>query len=144
VTEILGLRLAYRGLIAGLAAGYMWLAAAMVGGLVLAGDPLQPLRLLGGGSTREAVAGGLALLQLGSGAAGMGFAYFFGRYFTVRPTMAVAAPCFALLAWLVLGQLTVASPATQLALLAASLLYGVMLGAAVPVRGELLRSRDGG
>lgn len=141
MTEINGLRLAYRGLVAGLAAGYVWLAAAMLGALVLADDPLQPLRVLGAGSSREALASGLALLQVGSGAVGMGFAYFFGRFFTVRPTLAIAAPCFTLLAWLALGRLIGQSAATQVPLLVASLLYGVMLGASVPIRGDLLRSR---
>jgi hypothetical protein len=140
VTEINGLRLAYRGLVTGLAAGWVWAAAAMLGGLLAGWRPLLPLELLGGGTGRDELALGIAIVALASGGIGMAFAYFFARYFTVRGTLAVAAPCFAVLAWLVLGRLTETSATTNLVLLAASLLYGIMLGASVPIRGDLLRS----
>jgi hypothetical protein len=141
VTEINGLRLAYRGLVTGLAAGWVWAATAMVGGLIADWRPLLPLEVLGGGHGRAELAIGIAIAQLASGGVGMAFAYFFARYFTVRHTLAIAAPCFALLSWLALARPTDLSAATNLVLLAASLAYGIMLGAAVPLRGELLRSR---
>jgi hypothetical protein len=139
VTEINGLRLAYRGLVTGLAAGWVWAATAMVGGLLVGWRPLLPLELLGGGRGHAELAAGIAIAQLASGGIGMAFAYFFARYFTVRATLAVAAPCFAILAWLVLGGLAERDATTNIVLLAAALLYGVMLGAAVPTRGDLLR-----
>jgi hypothetical protein len=145
VTEINGLRLAYRGLVTGLAAGWVWAATAMLGGLLSDRRPLLPLELLGGGHGRAELALGVAIAQLASGGIGMAFAYFFARYFTVRSTLAVAAPAFAVLIWLLLGRLTsssaTTSATTNVMLLAASLLYGIMLGAALPVRGDLLRSR---
>lgn len=144
MTEINGLRLAYRGLVTGLAAGWVWAATAMIGGLLVGWRPLLPLELLGGGSGPAELALGIAIAQLASGGIGMTFAYFFARYFTVRATLAVAAPCFAILAWLVLGRLTQSSATTNVVLLTATLLYGVMLGAAVPIRGDLLRSRPAG
>ena len=144
MTEINGLRLAYRGLVTGLAAGWVWAATAMVGGLLVGWQPLLPLELLGGGSGRYELALGIAIAQLASGGIGMTFAYFFARYFTVRHTLAVAAPCFAILAWLALSRLTELTAATNAVLLAATLLYGIMLGAAVPIRGELLRSHPAG
>lgn len=139
MTEINGLRLAYRGLVTGLAAGWVWAATAMVGGLLVSWRPLLPLELLGGGRGHTELALGIAIAQLASGGVGMTFAYFFARYFTVRATLAIAGPCFAVLAWLVLGRLTEHGALTNLVLLAAALLYGVMLGAAVPTRGDLLR-----
>ena len=141
MTEINGLRLAYRGLVAGLAAGWVWAATAMIGGLFAGWRPLLPLELLGGGTGREELALGIVIVQLASGGIGMTFAYFFARYFTVRGTLLAAAPCFAVLAWLVLGRLTDSGATTNLVLLTASLLYGIILGADVPVRGDLLRSR---
>jgi hypothetical protein len=142
VTEINGLRLAYRGLVTGLAAGWVWAATAMIGGLLVGGRPLLPLELLGGGLGREELALGIAIALLASGGIGIAFAYFFARYFTVRGTLLAAAPCFAVLAWLVLGRLTDNSATTNVVLLTASLLYGIILGADVPVRGDLLRSRE--
>jgi hypothetical protein len=141
VTEINGLRLAYRGLVTGLAAGWVWTATGMVGGLFAGWRPLLPLETLGGGDGRYQLALGIVIVQLASGGIGMLFAYFFARYFTVRGTLAIAAPCFALLAWLVLGRLAEHSAATNTVLLAASLVYGLMLGADVPLRGDLLRER---
>lgn len=152
MSEINGLRLAYRGLIAGLAGGYVWLAIALVLAIP-AGDPIEPLRLLAAADpsrqvdTRsEALLFGLGAVQLVGGGIGLAFAYFVARYFTVRATLAVAAPCFALLTWLVLrdrlGELA-GEPtlAIELALLTASVLYGVMLGAWVPTRPEVARTQ---
>ena len=103
MTEINGLRLAYRGFVAGLA------------GLQAVG----------------------ALL-------GMTFAYFFGRFFTVRRTLIVAGPAFALLSWGLVG--AAVAPDAGLAAFAthpipalASVAYGLLLGADVPVRGEVAR-----
>jgi hypothetical protein len=140
VTEINGLRLAYRGLVTGLAAGWVWAAAGMIGGLIADWRPLLPLELLGGGHGRAELAMGIATALLASGGIGMTFAYFFARYFTVRRTLAIAAPCFAVLSWLLLGRLTEGGATANLVLLVASVLYGVMLGAAIPVRGDLLRA----
>jgi hypothetical protein len=75
----------------------------------------------------------------------MTFAYFFGRFFTVRRTLAVAGLCFGVLAWLVIAKVVDArmgddlTASLRIALIAASALYGVMLGAAVPTRVEVLR-----
>jgi hypothetical protein len=145
VTEINGLRLAYRGVIIGLAGGYVWAAAAMLGMLLAGGDPLAPLHVLGGAG-REGLLAGIGLLQVGSAAIGMTFAYFFGRYFTVRGTLALAGPCFAGLAWLLLLRVGLHPGAleTQLALGAATLLYGVVLGAGLPVRAEVVRYAPSG
>lgn len=145
MTEINGLHLAYRGFVAGLAAGYVWAAAAMLGALLSGDDPLAPLHLLGGAG-REGLLAGIALLQVGAAGIGMTFAYFFARFFTTRRTLAVAGPCFGVLAWLVVAQLVgsrlghdLAALGMQVAPLAASALYGVMLGAAVPTRVDVLR-----
>jgi hypothetical protein len=141
VTQINGLRLAYRGLIIGLAAGYVWLAAAMLGAILAAVNPVEPLYVLGGGRSQIDLAQGIALHQLGSGGIGMVFAYFFARYFTVRPTLAAAGPCFAVLSWLLVSPaLGVRTDAAQQAiLLLASVAYGTMLGLGLPVRGEVTR-----
>ena len=141
MTEINGLRLAYRGLVTGLAAGWVWAATAMIGGLLAGWRPLLPLELLGGGLTRDQLALGIVIVQVASGGIGMAFAYFFARYFTVRGTLLAAAPCFAMLAWLLLGRLTDSDATSNVVLLTASLVYGIILGADVPVRGDLLRSR---
>jgi hypothetical protein len=145
VTEINGLRLAYRGVVTGLAGGYVWAATAMLGMLLAGGDPLAPLRVLGG-EGREGLLAGIGLLQVGSAAIGMTFAYFFGRYFTVRGTLALAAPCFAGLAWLLLLRvgLNPGQAQTQLALGAATLLYGGVLGAGLPLRAEMVRYAPSG
>jgi hypothetical protein len=149
MTEINGLRLAYRGLVAGLAGGYVWLAVAMLMSWPITG-PLSPVRLVAGiGPDRFASAPGssfvlaLVLVEVTAGAMGMAFAYFLGRYFTVRGTIAAAAPCFALLAWLSVSERLGVSrlPVTmQVGLGFATLLYGALLGAAVPTRPELLRA----
>jgi hypothetical protein len=151
LTEVYGLRLAYRGFVTGIAAAYVWLAVAMATSGLLAHDPLAPLRPLasalipGAGNAPElAFVLGFALAQLGGAVAGMVFAYFFGRFFTVRLTLAGAAACFGLLAWGLLaagighlgGQ---ADLGLRFAPLVASLTYGLLLGAGVPLRGEVLR-----
>jgi hypothetical protein len=140
VTEINGLRLAYRGFVTGLAAGYVWAATALRGALLVGEDPLAPMHVVGGAG-RDGLLAGIGLIQVSAAAVGMTFAYFFARYFTVRGTLAVAAPCFAGLAWLLLlrigldpGPLEI-----QLAFAVASLLYGAMLGAGLPVRPEVTR-----
>jgi hypothetical protein len=141
VTEINGLRLAYRGLVTGLAAGWVWAATAMLGGLLSGWRPLLPLELLGGGQSRAELALGIAIAQLAAGGFGMTFAYFFARYFTVRGTLLAAAPSFALLAWLVAGSAlaTGIGIGPQLALGVASLAYGVLLGVGLPLRGQVAR-----
>jgi hypothetical protein len=157
MTEVLGLRLAYRGFVTGLAAAYVWLAAAMIIAGLLGGDPLAPLRpmatavVAGSGAVPElAFVMGFALVQLGGGLVGMCFAYFFARFFTVRRTLATAAPIFALLAWgLVatgLAALTRSAPESGIGLspLLATLGYGLVLGAGLPLRGDVLRAAEAG
>jgi hypothetical protein len=157
VTEVNGLRLAYRGLVTGLAAAYVWAALAMVLGWLLLADPLAPLRPvaalvepLAAGSTELTFVIGLAGVQAAGGLFGMCFAYFFARYFTVRPTLAVAAPCVAILGWVLIAHgmtLGTGEPAVMLAadvsMLAATLGYGAMLGLGVPTRTEVLRAEAG-
>ncbi len=150
MTVVNGLRLAYRGFVTGLAAGYAWLAVVMLAGALLERDPLAPLRplvaLLAPGHTDAATAFvlGFALVQLVAAGLGMVFAYFFGRFFTIRTTVALAAPSFALLAWaLLVATLGVGAgeglePA--LAPLLATLVYGALLGAGLPLRGDVLRT----
>src|SRR5918996_2600568 len=103
MTEVMGLRLAYRGFVTGLAGGYVWAAIAMTLGAVVHGDPLHPLRPIAvaitpvAGTPELAFVLGLAAIQAGAGLVGMCFAYFFARFFTVRATVAAAAPVVALL-----------------------------------------------
>ena len=154
MTIVNGLRLAYRGFVTGLAAGYVWLATAMVLGWLLHDDALQPLRPLAelilpaaGGSAAASFVLGFGLVQLAAATVGMCFSYFFGRFFTVRPTLAAAAPCFALLAWALfaagaglsdgIGPLGLA-----LAPLVATVAYGLLLGAGLPLRGDVLRGHE--
>ncbi len=154
MTTVNGLRLAYRGFVTGLAAGYVWLATAMLLGALLHDDALQPLRPLAalilpaaGGSASASFVLGFGLVQLAAATIGMCFSYFFGRFFTIRPTLAVAAPCFALLAWALfaasagagegLGQMGLAA-----APLVATVAYGLLLGAGLPLRGDVLRRPD--
>lgn len=151
MTEVNGLRLAYRGFITGLAAGYVWLAAAMVTGALVPRDPLAALRPIAdallptaSGSSELAFVLGFAGVQLAGATVGMVFAYFFGRFFTVRGTLTVAAACFAVLTWAVLAVgLEPLSGAADLGLRLAPLVgtvaYGLILGAGLPVRGEVLR-----
>lgn len=151
MTEVNGLRLAYRGFVTGLAAAYVWLAVAMVAAALLAGDALAPLRPLAHTLVVEtavtpalAFVIGFALVQAAGAVVGMSFAYFFGRFFTVRRTMHIAAPAFALLVWALLatgvGTLIGSDVlALQVAPLLATIAYGVVLGSGVPVRAEVVR-----
>jgi hypothetical protein len=142
MTEVNGFRLAYRGLVAGLAAGWVWIAIAAAGLMLAGADPLGATRAVAGGTPGSGLIGALALTQGAAGGIGLVFAYFFGRYFTVRGTLELAAPAFAVLSWLAVSRLlgTDGSAWTaQLALLAAALGYGAMLGCAMPIRGDVLR-----
>lgn len=150
MTDVNGLRLAYRGFVAGLAGGYVWAAIAMILAGIFHGDPLHALEPLAlalsplAGSRELALVLGLAVVQAGGGLIGMCFAYFFGRFFTVRGTLTAAAPAFALLAWGIVG-VGIArdggiGDVTSLAVPAiATLGYGLLLGVSVPVRGEVTR-----
>ena len=157
MTEVLGLRLAYRGFVTGLAAAYVWLALAMTVSGLLTADALAPLRPLatalvaGSGAIPElAFVLGFALVQLAGGLVGMSFAYFFGRFFTARRTLGAAAPLFALLTWGLLATgLTAVSPVSpgtglELSPLLATLGYGLVLGVGLPLRGEVLREPQPG
>ncbi len=148
MTEVMGLRLAYRGFVTGLAGAYVWAAIAMLLGGAIHGDPLRPLRPLAmaispiANTPELAFVLGLAAIQLGGALIGMCFAYFFARFFTVRATLATAAPIVALLAWALIAAglaqgLGVPILAAELAPIAATIGYGLLLGAAVPVRGEV-------
>jgi hypothetical protein len=150
MTEVNGLRLAYRGFVAGLAGGYVWVAIAMALAGVLHGDPLRPRRPFAlaitplAGSAELAFVLGLAVVQLGGAVIGMVFAYYFARFFTVPATLRLAAPAVAVLVWALIavavGRLPVAGDlATDGVPLLATLGYGLLLGAAVPLRGEVLR-----
>ena len=96
MTEVMGLRLAYRGFVTGLAGAYVWAAIAMLLGAALHGDPLHPLRPLAmalspvADSPELAFVLGLAAVQAGGALVGMCFAYFFARFFTIRATLAAA------------------------------------------------------
>ncbi|HSI99656.1 MAG TPA: hypothetical protein VLA59_04660, partial [Patescibacteria group bacterium] len=46
MTDVNGLRLAYRGFVAGLAGAYVWMAVVMTRAGLLRADPLAPLRPL--------------------------------------------------------------------------------------------------
>lgn len=145
-----GLRLAYRGFVAGLAGGYVWAAIAMVLAGVVRGDPLAPLRPFAlaitplAGTPEMAFVLGLAAVQAGGALVGMCFAYFFARFFTVRVTLAVAAPAVALAAWAAIAtavgrEANLAGFGTEAIPLVATLAYAVLLAAGVPVRGEVTR-----
>jgi hypothetical protein len=155
VTEVLGLRLAYRGFVTGLAAAYGWTAVAMLSAALLANDPLAPLRPLAG-AIAPVVAGrsdlafvlGLGVIQTGGGLIGMSFAYFFGRFFTVRSTLAIAAPAFALLAWalIAVGLTGLGMPESLVVSIApvlGTVAYGLFLGQGLPLRGDVLRGNQG-
>lgn len=151
MTSVNGLRLAYRGFVTGLAAGYVWMATAMGVAVLLHGDPLMPLRPLAalvlpaaGGSASASFVIGFGLVQLAAATVGMCFSYFFGRFFTARPTLAAAAPCFAVLVWALLAvgagwRSGDAGLGLAAAPVVATLAYGVLLGAGLPLRGEVLR-----
>jgi hypothetical protein len=148
MTEVMGLRLAYRGFVTGIAGAYVWVAIAMLLGVVLHGDPLQPLRPLAiaisplAASSELAFVLGLIGIQAGGALVGMCFAYFFARFFTVRATLATAAPIVALLAWALIAAglargLGVPLGALEVAPILATIGYGLLLGAGVPIRGEV-------
>ena len=152
MTEVNGLRLAYRGFVAGLAGGYVWVAIAMTLSATLHADPLLPLRPFAlavtplAGSSELSFVIGLMAVQAGGALVGICFAYFFARFFTITATLRVAAPAVALLAWaLIAAAMGVApdGPASdwvmQIIPLLATLGYAVLLGAWVPVRGEVTR-----
>lgn len=141
MTEVNGLRLAYRGLVAGLAAGWVWLAIALAGLLAVGVNPLGLVSPLGNGPAWAAVMT-VAVTQLVAGFVGLCFSYFFGRYFTIRITLAVAATAFALLTWLAAADLAGGDAlrwSVRAVLAVAALAYGATLGSSVPVRGEVLR-----
>ena len=146
----MGLRLAYRGFVTGLAGGYVWAAIAMILGGLAHGDPLRPLRPIAtaitpvAGTPELAFVLGLAAVQAGAGLVGMCFAYFFARFFTVRATVAVAAPVVSLLVWaLAAAGFSASGEAPVLAAevipIVATIGYGMLLGIGVPVRGEVTR-----
>ena len=148
MTEINGLRLAYRGFVSGLAGGYVWAAIAMGLAAIAFGDPLRPLRpfaiaIAPGGTTSElAFVLGLFAVQAGGALVGMCFAYFFGRFFTVRQTVTAAGPCVALLVWGLVAATGIAGPLdagpTAVGIVATAG-FGLLVGAAVPLRGEVTR-----
>lgn len=152
VTEVNGLRLAYRGFVAGLAGAYIWVAIAMLAALPT-GSPLHPLLVVGsmgpdGGdpSIGRSFVIGLALAQVAGGGVGIAFAYFFARFFTMRGTLATAAICVAVLAWAVLGNRLAAALGMDpwqvggsAGMLVATVGYGWALGWSVPVRGDVER-----
>jgi len=148
MTEVMGLRLAYRGFVTGIAGAYVWVAIAMLLGAVLHGDPLQPLRPLAiaisplAESSELAFVLGLIGIQAGGALVGMCFAYFFARFFTVRATLATAAPIVSVLAWALIAAglargLGVPLGALEVAPILATIGYGLLLGAGVPIRGEV-------
>ena len=150
MTEVNGLRLAYKGFVGGLAGAYVWTAVAMSMAALVHGDPLRSLAPLAlaltplAGSQALSFVLGLLAVQAGGAFIGMGFAYFFGRYFTIRTTMAIAAPAAALLAWgLIAASLAKELPGIELVAAPISILatigYGLVLGATVPLRGEVMR-----
>ena len=150
MTEVNGLRLASKGFVGGLAGGYVWAAIAMLLAAIVHADPLRPLQPLAlaltplAGSPELAFVLGLAAVQAGGAVVGMCFAYFFGRFFTVRATLATAAPAAAVLTWgIVAAALTRALPGVELVAAPIAILaavgYGVILGATVPVRGAVVR-----
>ena len=150
MTDVNGLRLAYRGFITGLAGGYVWAAIAMLLAALAVGDPLSPLRPIAlaltpvAGSPELAFVLGLAAVQAGGAVIGMSFAYFFARFFTVRTTLAVAAPAFTLLAWGLIASVVardsgIVEFSTHPIPALASIGYGLLLGIALPLRGEVTR-----
>jgi len=150
VIEVNSISLTYRGFMAGLAGGYVWTAIAMLLSALAGGDPLGPLRPIAlalspmAGSPELAFVLGLAAVQAGGALIGVCFAYFFARFFTVRTTLAIAAPAFTLLAWGLIGGLVardsgIVEFATHPVPALASLGYGLVLGVGLPVRGDVTR-----
>jgi hypothetical protein len=86
---------------------------------------------------------GLGTAQAGGALIGMCFAYFFGRFFTVRATVAAAGPCFALLVWglvaVVLESRNGDGFAVHPIAILATIGFGLLVGGAVPLRGEVTR-----
>ena len=151
MTDVNGLRLAYRGFVSGLAGAYVWAAIAMTLSSLVHGDPIAPLRPIANaivpvaGSAELSFVLGLAGVQAAGGLVGMVFAYFFARFFTVRATLGVAGPTTAVLAWSLLqlgigGAAGAIAPSLQVIMVAAAVGYGLLLGANVPVRGEVVRA----
>ncbi len=151
MTDVNGLRLAYRGLVAGLAGAYVWAAVVMTLAGLVVGDPLAPLRPIAlaisplAGSRELAFVLGLAGIQAAGALVGMCFAYFMARFFTVRATMRIAAPVAAMLAWGLIAAVleserVAVPPAFHAMAVAGTIGYGLMLGARVPVRGEVERT----
>lgn len=150
MTEVNGLRLAYRGFVSGIAGAYVWAAIAMALSGLLHDDPLEPLRPIAtaisplAGTPELAFVLGLAAIQAGGALIGMVFAYFFARFFTVRATLAMAGPVVAILSWALLTVLleqgvgTVSATDQAVAVLA-TIGFGLILGANVPLRGEVTR-----
>ena len=150
MTEVNGLRLAYKGFVGGLAGGYVWAAIAMLLAALMHGDPLRAIEPFAlamapvAASPELAFVFGLLAVQAGGALVGMTFAYFFGRFFTVRATLAIAAPVASLLAWaLVAASLQQGMPDVELVAgpiaIMATIGYGLIVGASVPVRGEVTR-----
>ena len=150
MTEVNGLRLAYRGFVTGIAGAYVWAAIAMALAGILHGDPIAPLRPVAtaisplAGTQELAFVLGLAAVQAGGALVGMCFAYFFARFFTVRRTLGLAGPVVAVLLWTLLAaafdQIGRPVPAEiQLIGALATIGFGLVLGASVPVRGEVTR-----
>jgi hypothetical protein len=150
MTEVMGLRLAYRGFVTGLAGAYVWAAIAMLLAGLLYGDPLRPLRPLAiaispmADTPELAFVLGLVAIQAGGAVVGMCFAYFFARFFTVRATLAGAATMVALLAWALIAAgltrgLGVRIVTPEIVPIVATLGYGLLLAVGVPVRGDVTR-----
>ena len=151
MTDVNGLRLAYRGFVAGLAGAYVWAAVVMTLSGLLAADPLAPLRPIAlaisplAGTPELAFVLGLAAVQGAGALIGMCFAYFVARFFTVRATMRIAAPVTAILAWGLIAAILEAEqvgvpPAFHAVAVIGAIGYGMLLGARVPVRGEVART----
>jgi len=151
MTDVNGLRLAYRGFVAGLAGAYVWAAVVMTLSGLLAADPLAPLRPIAlaisplAGSPELAFVLGLAAVQAAGALVGMSFAYFMARFFTVRATMRLAAPVTAILAWGLIAAVLEAkqvgvTPGFHAVAVIGAVGYGLLLGARVPVRGEVTRA----
>jgi hypothetical protein len=150
MTEINGLRLAYRGFVSGLAGAYVWAAIAMLLAALTYNDPLAPLRPIAtavtpmAGTAEFSFVLGLAVVQAAGGLVGMCFAYFFARFFTVRATLGIAAPVVALLAWALItvvlsANATAVGPIPQGIAVIATVGFGLVLGASVPVRRDVTR-----
>jgi hypothetical protein len=151
VTDVNGLRLAYRGFVSGLAGAYVWAAIAMTLSGLIHGDPIAPLRPIAtaimpvAGSPELAFVIGLGGAQAAGGLVGMCFAYFFARFFTVRLTLGIAGPAAAVLAWSLLqlgigGAVDAIPPSLQAIMVVAAVGYGLLLGVNVPIRGEVVRA----